>query len=91
MCFCQCVSPKFIENHLERFEKKQFSHHLSTGSRGSSHAAFPGFLVKTPVKSMGVKLKGRWRALWGDKVTQQNISDALGKLGLSRKKRLTDT
>jgi hypothetical protein len=25
-------------------------------------------------------------SLWGDNVTQQNISDALAKLGLSRKK-----
>ncbi len=29
--------------------------------------------------------------LWGDNVTQQNISDALIKLGVSRKKRLTAT
>jgi hypothetical protein len=29
--------------------------------------------------------------LWGDNLTQQNISDALQKLGLSRKKRLTVT
>ena len=28
--------------------------------------------------------------LWGDNVTQQNISDGLRKLGVSRKKRLTD-
>jgi hypothetical protein len=26
-------------------------------------------------------------SLWGDNVTQQNISDALHKIGLSRKKR----
>ena len=31
----------------------------------------------------GGKTQGQMALLWGDKVSQQNISDALGKLGLS--------
>ncbi len=43
------------------------------------------------VQQHGDKTQGQMAALWGEGVTQQNISDALRKLGLSRKKRLTDT
>jgi transposase len=43
------------------------------------------------VHKHGGKTQKQMAKLWGDNVTQQNISDALMKLGLSRKKRLTDT
>lgn len=43
------------------------------------------------VQKHGGKTQREMASLWGDDVTQQNISDALGKLGLSRKKKLTDT
>lgn len=39
----------------------------------------------------GGKTQKQMAQLWGEGVTQQNISDALMKLGLSRKKRPTDT
>jgi transposase len=42
------------------------------------------------VQKHGGKTQREMAKLWGDNVTQQNISDALAKLGLSRKKRLTD-
>lgn len=42
------------------------------------------------VQKHGGKTQKQMAQLWGDNVTQQNISDALMKLGLSRKKRLTD-
>ena len=37
----------------------------------------------------GDKTQAQLASLWGDNVTQQNISDALHKIGVSRKKRLT--
>ena len=43
------------------------------------------------VQKHGGKTQREMAKLWGDNVTQQNISDALRKLELSRKKRLTDT
>ena len=36
----------------------------------------------------GDKTQGQMAKLWGDNVTQQNISDALQKIGYSRKKDL---
>ncbi len=42
------------------------------------------------VQKHGGKTQREMAKLWGDNVTQQNISDALRKLELSRKKRLTD-
>ena len=40
-------------------------------------------------ESMEVTRKQKGLSLWGDKVTQQNLSDALAKIRWSRKKRLT--
>ena len=37
----------------------------------------------------GGKTQGEMAKLWGDNVTQQNLSDALAKIRWSRKKRLT--
>jgi transposase len=37
----------------------------------------------------GGKTQAQMASLWGEEVTQQNISNALGKIGLSRKKRHT--
>ncbi len=41
------------------------------------------------VQEHGGKPQGEMAKLWGDGVTQQNISDALRKLGVSRKKTRT--
>jgi transposase len=38
------------------------------------------------IKQHGGKTQGQLAALWGDGVTQQNISMAMQKLGISRKK-----
>jgi len=40
------------------------------------------------VQQHGGKTQAQLAQLWGDNVTQQNISDALQKIGLSRKKNL---
>lgn len=42
------------------------------------------------VQQHGDLRQGQMAQLWGDKVTQQNISDALRKIGISRKKKHTD-
>ena len=41
----------------------------------------------TVVKQNKGKTQAQLAALWGENVTQQNISDALQKIGVSRKKR----
>jgi transposase len=43
------------------------------------------------VQKHGGKTQREMAKLWGEGVTQQNISDALIKLGMSRKKRPMDT
>lgn len=40
-------------------------------------------------QEQGGKTQAQMAKLWGDNVTQQNISDALRKIGFSRKKKLT--
>lgn len=42
------------------------------------------------VKAHGDKTQAQMALLWGENLTQQNMSNALRKLGVSRKKRLTD-
>ena len=42
------------------------------------------------VKEHQGKTQAQMAELWGDDLTQQNISDALHKMGVTRKKRLTD-
>jgi transposase len=37
----------------------------------------------------GGKTQAQMAKLWGENVTQQNISDALAKIGMSRKKKVT--
>ncbi len=41
------------------------------------------------VREHGDKTQAQMAVLWGESVNQQNISDALRKIGVSRKKRLT--
>lgn len=43
------------------------------------------------VQQHGGKTQAQLALLWGDNVTQQNISDALGKIGVSRKKKRMGT
>ena len=42
------------------------------------------------VQAHGDLTQAQLAQLWGDNVTQQNISDALRQIGFTRKKRLTD-
>lgn len=59
--------------------------------KGYQHKITDWKRFKEFVQKHGGKTQTEIAKLWGDNVTQQNISDALTKLGLSRKKRLTDT
>ena len=58
--------------------------------RGNRHKITDWERFAEFVQQHGGKTQGAMAKLWGDNVTQQNISDALRKLGVSRKKRLTD-
>jgi transposase len=59
--------------------------------QGSRHKIKDWERFRAFVKQHGGKTQAQLAALWGNGVTQQNISDALRKIGVSRKKRLTAT
>ena len=42
------------------------------------------------MKQYGGKTQAQMASLWGEGVSQQNISDAMQKIGVSRKKTLRD-
>lgn len=57
--------------------------------QGCRHKITDWKRFRTFVQQHGGKTQAQLAILWGDNVTQQNISDALCKIGVSRKKRLT--
>lgn len=59
--------------------------------QGSGHKIKDWERFQAFVKQHGGKTQGEMARLWGENVSQQNISDALQKLGVSRKKRLMAT
>jgi transposase len=59
--------------------------------KGSGHKINDWKRFEEFVHKHGGKTQKEMAKLWGEGVTQQNISDALRKLNLSRKKRLMDT
>jgi len=56
--------------------------------RGCRHKITDWSKFREFVQQHGDKTQGQLATLWGDHVTQQNISEALRKIGVSRKKRL---
>lgn len=59
--------------------------------QGSRHKITDWERFRTLSEQHGGKTQAQLAALWGDGVTQQNISRALQKLGISRKKEHTVT
>lgn len=58
--------------------------------RGSRHKITDWKRFKEFARVNGGKTQKQMAQLWGESVTQQNISDAIAKLGWSRKKKLMD-
>jgi transposase len=90
-----CRMLKISRNTLDLWLKRQEEtgdYLCITGFQtGSGHKITDWKRFREFVKQHGGKTQSEMARLWGDNVTQQNISDALQKLGLSRKKRLTAT
>jgi transposase len=86
-----CRMLKLSRNTLDLWLKRQ----EETGDylciagfqRGSGHKITDWERFQEFVKQHGGKTQSEMAQLWGDNVTQQNISDALQKMGLSRKKK----
>ena len=86
------ISRNTLDLWLKREEKTgdcravtNYQHQQGGGQKITDWERFREF-----AREYGGNTQGEMAKLWGDKVTQQNISDALTKMGLSRKKRRMD-
>ncbi len=80
----------FLGLWLKREEQTGDYQAITGCQKGNRHKITDWKRFEEFVQKHGGKTQGEMASLWGDNVTQQNISDALIKLGLSRKKKLTD-
>lgn len=85
------ISRNTLDLWLKREAETGNARAITYYQQGCRHKITDWERFRTFVKQHGDKTQAQLAALWGDNVTQQNISDALGKIGVSRKKRLTVT
>ena len=83
------ISCNILDLWLKRQEQTGEWQAITHYQQGSRHKITDWQRFGEFVREHGGKTQGEMAKLWGDGVSQQNISDALHKLGLSRKKRLT--
>ena len=84
------ISRNTLDLWLKRKEQEGNCQAITNYQQGCRHKIRDWQKFREFVQQYGDKTQGQMAKLWGDNVTQQNISDALRKLGLSRKKRHTD-
>jgi transposase len=85
------ISRNTLDLWLKREEQTGDYQAITDFQKGSRHKITDWKRFQAFVEQHGGKTQKQMAKLWGEGVTQQNISDALMKLGLSRKKRLTAT
>ena len=90
VCRLLNISRNTLDLWLKREEQTGDYQAITGFQKGNRHKITDWNRFEEFVKVHGGKTQGEMAKLWGDNVTQQNISDALMKLGLSRKKRPTD-
>lgn len=83
------ISRNTLDLWLKRKEQTGNCQAITHYQRGNRHKITDWQRFREFAQQHGGKTQEQMAKLWGDNVTQQNISDALEKLGLSRKKRLT--
>lgn len=85
------ISRNTLDLWLKRKEQTGNCEAITHYQQGNRHKITDWQRFREFAKANGGKTQGQMALLWGDNVSQQNISDALRKLNLSRKKRPTDT
>ena len=85
------ISRNSLDLWLKRKEQTGNCQAITHYQQGNRHKITDWQQFREFAERHGGKTQGQMAQLWGEGVSQQNISDALRKLGLSRKKRLTDT
>lgn len=90
VCRMLNISRNTLDLWLKRANETGTCRAITQYHKGSRHKITDWERFRAFVREHGGKTQAQMAALWGEGVTQQNISDALGQLGISRKKRLTD-
>ena len=85
------LSRNTLDLWLKREEQTGDYQAITHFQKGNRHKITDWNRFEEFVQQHGGKTQSEMARLWGEGVTQQNISDALKKLGLSRKKRRTAT
>lgn len=83
------ISRNTLDLWLKREEQTGNCRAITNYQQGCRHKITDWRRFREFVRQHGGKTQAQMAKLWGDNVTQQNISDAMQKLGVSRKKRLT--
>ena len=83
------ISRNTLDLWLKREQQEGDYQAITHFQKGSQHKITDWPKFREFVRQHGDKTQAQLAKLWGDNVTQQNISDALRKIGVSRKKRLT--
>jgi len=91
VCRMLNISRSSLHSWLEREEQTGDCGPITHYQKGNRHKITDWHPFREFVQKHGDKTQAQMASLWGDNVTQQNISDALQKIGVSRKKRLTAT
>jgi len=89
VCRMLKISRNTLDLWLKREEETGDCRAITHFQKGCRHKITDWERFRAFAQTHGHKTQGQMAKLWGDNVTQQNISDALRKLGLSRKKRPT--
>lgn len=91
VCRMLNISRNTLDLWLKREAQTEDYQAITHFQKGYQHKITDWKRFEEFAQKQGGKTQREMAKLWGDNVTQQNMSEALGKLGLSRKKRLTDT
>lgn len=84
------ISRNTLDLWLKREQETGECRAITKYQQGCRHKIRDWERFKQFTKENGGKTQGQMAALWGEGVTQQNISDALERMGLSRKKKRMD-
>lgn len=87
VCRMLKISRNTLDLWLERIAQTGDYQAITNFQKGCRHKITDWDRFAEFAKQHGDKTQAQMASLWGDNVSQQNISDALRKLGLSRKKR----
>lgn len=83
------ISRNTLDLWLKREAETGNAQAITNYQQGCCHKIRDWQKFREFVREHGDKTQAQMAVLWGDCVNQQNISDALRKIGVSRKKRLT--